>query len=231
MSKNKNVETPEAIEAIGEAMSKTELFIENNGKKITSVIFGLFILAALIFGYKLLILEPKLERAAEMIANAQSVFEQTNPDYQVALDGDENGAGFLEVIETYGSTPAGNIANHYAGICYVQLGDFDTAAKYLAQYKAVDGVPAQIINAQNLGLQGDVAVEVGDYAKAMTLYSSAINASDNVLTAPTYMRKSALVAIAMGDNAKAIELYKAIMSNYPSSIEARDAEKYIGAIE
>ncbi|MFR9602737.1 MAG: tetratricopeptide repeat protein [Rikenellaceae bacterium] len=229
MSTNKKVESPE--ETIGEAMSKTELFIENNGKKITSVIFGLFVLAALIFGFKVLILEPKLEKATAMIANAQTIFEQANPDYQAALDGDANGAGFLEVIGSYSSTPAGNVANHYAGICYLQLGDLDAASKYLSQYKAVEGVPAQFINAQNLGLQGDIAVEKGDYAKALTLYAGAVGASDNLLTAPNYMRKSALVAAAMGDNAKAVELYEAIISTYPSSIEARDAEKYLGAIK
>ncbi len=230
MSTNKTVESAGAIESIGEAMTKTELFFENNGKKITFGIFGLFIVAALIFGFKLLVIEPKLERAAEMISNAQTIFGQSTPDYQAALEGNENGAGFLEVIESYGSTPAGNIANHYAGICYLQLGDLDNATKFLSQYKAVEGIPAQVINAQNIGIQGDIAVENGDYAKATTLYNNAVKASDNILTAPIYLRKAAFVAIEMGDSAKAVELFKTILSNYPSSIEARDAEKYIGSI-
>ena len=43
-----------------------------------------------------------LTKAAERIAEAQYRFEEQNPDYQLALEGDANGAGFLDVIEEYG---------------------------------------------------------------------------------------------------------------------------------
>ncbi|MFI3292008.1 MAG: tetratricopeptide repeat protein [Rikenellaceae bacterium] len=231
MSTINKAETPEAMESIGEAMSKTELFFENNGKVISYGIFGLLLVAAVIFGYKTLIVEPKMEQASEMILNAQSIFEQSTPDYDAALNGNDSGAGFLEVIENYGSTPAGNLAAHYAGICYIKLGDLDNAAKYLAQYKAVESVPASIINAQNLGLQADIAVDKGDYTSAMNLYNKAIAISDNSYTAPLYMYKSALVAIETGDNAKATELLEKIISNYPNAVEARSAEKYLGTIK
>ncbi len=231
MATNQNVETPEVMESIGEAMSKTELFFENNGKKLSCAIFALVAVAAAIFGYKVLVVEPQMEKASAMLSNGQLIFEQENPDFNAALNGDENGVGFLEVIEKYGSTPAGNLANHYAGICYLKSGDLENAAKYLAQYDAMDGIPASLINAQNLGLQGDVAVDMGDLAKGATFYNSAISASDNVLTAPTYMRKAAIVAIEMGENAKAKELFETILAKYPASAEVRDAEKYLGTIK
>ncbi|MFI3301912.1 MAG: tetratricopeptide repeat protein [Rikenellaceae bacterium] len=231
MSTNHNAETPEMMESIGEAMSKTELFFEENGKKISYGIFALLIVAAVIFGYKTLVIEPKAQKGAEAISNAQNIFEQETPDYQAALNGNDLGAGFLEVIEAYGSTPAGNLASHYAGICYLQLGDFDNAAKYLAKYKAVDGIPASIINAQNIGLQGDIAVEMGEFAKAEALYAKAIKASDNIISAPMYMQKAALVAIANGNTEKAKELLEAISANYANSTEARSAEKYLGTIK
>ncbi len=231
MSKINKAETPEPMESIGEAMSKTELFFENNGKMISYGIFALLLIAAVVFGYKTLVIEPKMEQASEMIANAQSLFEQATPDYDAALNGNEAGAGFLEVIENYGSTPAGNLAAHYAGICYIKLGDLENGAKYLAKYRAVDGIPASIINAQNLGLQADIAVDKGDYAAATSLYQKAINASDNNYTAPLFTYKSALVAIEMGEGAKAKELLESIITNYPNSMEARSAEKYLGTIK
>lgn len=92
-------------ESLGEAMNKTELFFEENGRKIGYIFLGLLILAALIFGYRSLIVLPRAEKAAEMIAEAQYRFEATTPDFELALVGDENGAGFLDVIEKYGSTP------------------------------------------------------------------------------------------------------------------------------
>ena len=141
-------------ETLGEAMNRTELFFEKNGRNMAYIFLGLLVLAALIFGYRALIVAPRATKAAERIAEAQYRFEEQNPDYQLALEGDANGAGFLDVIEEYGSTPSGNLAKHYAGICYLKTGDLENAAKYLAKYSPVKGIPGALINAQNLGLQG-----------------------------------------------------------------------------
>ena len=94
-------------ETLGEAMNKTEFFFEKNGRMLSYVFLGLLVLAALVFGYRALIVSPRAEKAAEMIAEAQYRFEDQNADYALALEGDANGAGFLEVIEKYGSTPSG----------------------------------------------------------------------------------------------------------------------------
>ena len=149
-------------ETLGEAMNKTEFFFEKNGRMLSYVFLGLLVLAALVFGYRALIVSPRAEKAAEMIAEAQYRFEDQNADYALALEGDANGAGFLEVIEKYGSTPSGNLAKHYAGICYLKAGDLENAAKFLARYSPVKGIPGALINAQNYGLQGDIAVEQKD---------------------------------------------------------------------
>ena len=185
-----NVAEPESL---GEAMNRTELFFEKNGRKLTYVFLGLLVLAALVYGYRALIVAPRAEKAAEMIAEAQSRFEAENPDFELALQGDANGAGFLDVIEQYGSTPSGNLARHYAGICYLRTGDLENAAACLAKYSPVKGLPGALVNAQNYGLQGDVAVERQDYAKAVDFYRKAVKAADNNLTAPMYLRKACLL--------------------------------------
>ncbi len=218
-------------EALGAAMNKTELFFENNGRKMVYVFIGLLIVAGLIFGYRTLVSQPRIEKAAAMIAQAQLHFEAETPDFEVALNGDENGAGFLEVIEQYGSTPAGNLAKHYAGICHLRMGDLDNAAAYLAQYSAVDGLPGAIINAQNLGLQGDIAVEKENYAEALNLYGKAVAAADNNMTAPMYLRKAAMAAKALGNVEEAKALIERIMNTYPGSMEARDADRLMGSLE
>lgn len=217
-------------ESLGEAMNKTELFLEKNGRTMSYAILALFVLAALVFGYRALIVAPRAEKAAAMIARAQGLFEGETPDYELALAGDANGAGFLEVIEQFGSTPSGNLAKHYAGICYLRLGDLENAAAYLAKFSPVSGIPGAIINAQNLGLQGDVAVERQDYAKAAKLYAKAVKASDNNLTAPMYLRKAALAEQAQGHKAEAAALLERIIASYPASMEAREAEKLLGGV-
>ena len=68
-------------------------------------------------------------------------------DYTAALEGDGSNAGFLDVVSQYGATRPGRLAAHYAGVCYMKLGDFDAAMEYLNKYKKVKGAPGVIINA------------------------------------------------------------------------------------
>ena len=217
-------------ESLGQAMNKTELFLERNGRTMSYVILALFLLAALIYGYRAMIVAPRAEKAAAMIAQAQSRLESETPDYELSLLGDANGAGFLEVIEQFGGTPSGNLAKHYAGICYLRTGDLENAAAYLAKFSPVSGIPGAIINAQNFGLQGDVAVEQQDYAKAVKFYNKAVKASDNNLTAPMYLRKAALAEQALGHAAQAAALLEQLLASYPMSMEAREAEKLLGGV-
>ncbi len=223
-----NVAAPETL---GEAMDKTELFFENNGRKMVYVFAALLVAAALVFGYRSLVSQPRAEKAAALIAEAQYRFETENPDFELALAGDANGAGFLDVVEKYGSTPAGNLAKHYAGICYLRQGDLEQAAAYLAKFKPVKGLPGAIVNAQNWGLQGDVAVERGDYGKAVKFYEKAVKAADNNLTAPMYLRKAGLAARAAGDKKGAEAFFRRIADDYPASMDAREADKLIGSLQ
>lgn len=222
-----NVAEPEVL---GEAMNKTERFFEENGRKMSYIFLGLLALGVVIYGYRALVSQPRVAKAAELIAEAQARFDAETPDYALALTGDANGAGFLDVIEQYGSTPSGNLAKHYAGICYLKQGDLEQAAAYLSKYSPVKGLPGAIINAQNYGLQGDVAVEQDDYKRAVALYEKAVEAADNNLTAPMYLRKAGLAARAAGDDKQAVALFQRILDEYPASMDARDAEKLLGTV-
>ncbi|MFI3332446.1 MAG: tetratricopeptide repeat protein [Rikenellaceae bacterium] len=226
MAKNK-VTTPE-IEILGEeAINKTEHFFEENGKKLIYTIVALVVVAVVVFGYKSVVVEPRMEKASAMLYKAQVVLEAETPDYQLALNGDAAIPGFLEVADNYGSTPSGNLAKHYAGVSYLHLGDMANAAKYLAQYKPVKGLIGSIINAQNYALQGDIAVEGDDFSKAVALYRKAVKASDNPITAPSYLFKAALASIAAGDTAGAKSILNEITTSYPGTDESNKANKYL----
>ncbi|MFI3285630.1 MAG: hypothetical protein R3Y08_03155 [Rikenellaceae bacterium] len=230
MAKNK-VTTPELEVISEEAISKTEHFFENNGKNIIYAIVALVVVAVAVFGYKSVVVEPRMEKASAMLYKAQILLESETPDYQLALDGDASTPGFLEVADSYGSTPSGNLAKHYAGICYIHTGDMANAAKYLSQYKPVKGLVASVINAQNLALQGDVAVESDNFTKAIPLYLKAVEASNNPITAPAYLIKAALASIAAGDKAGAKSIFTDITTNYPNTDEANKANKYLASMK
>lgn len=223
----KKIDNQEEL-VVAEAVSKTEKWFEENGKKVIIALVVLLILVGGSYAYKYFVVDKNEAAASELIVAAQENFAAENPNYELALNGDESGAGFLDVIEQYGSTNAGNIAKHYAGICYLRLGDLDNAAKYLAEYNAVGGsVVAEIIDAQNLGLQGDVAVEKGNYAEAVKLFGKAVDASENNYTAPYYLLKKAAALAAAGEAEAAKACYKSIVVKYPNSAEAREAEKLL----
>ena len=208
------------------ALDKTELFFQKNTKQLLIGLLVVVIIVGGYFGYEYAIKRPRAVKAAEMMFVAEQLFAAE--DYATALEGDGSNAGFLDVVEQYGSTRTGRLAAHYAGICYMKTGDMDAALDYLGRYKAVKGAPGVIINAQNLGLQGDIYTDKGDYAKAEEMYRKAVDAADNVLSTPYYLRKLAFVYAEQGKTDKALEACKRIKTDYSSSLEARDIDKLIG---
>lgn len=220
-------EDPEA--RIESALSRTETFIMEHGKKLLLAVVAVVVVAGAWMLYKNVWQVRRAESASAMMYVAQQNLGQQLWD--AALNGDGNNAGFLEVIRSYGGTPEGNMARHYAGICQLKLGQMDEALASLAGYKAVSGVPGGIVNAENLGLQGDIWVGKGDNAKAADLFARAAKAGNDELTTPLYLKKQGLALAAAGRGEEAIAAYQRILDDYPASIEAQDVEKYIGAAE
>ena len=222
----KEVVTPQD-EMLASAQTQGENFFEKNSKMVVVAIVVIFALAAAIFGYKKVIVEPRMTKAQEMLFEAQYQFESQNADFALALNGNENTPGFAQVVEQYGNTPAGNLARMYAAACSLRLGEFDQAQSYINSFKNVKGVPGEIINAMAAGIKGDIAVEKGDNAAAAKLFEQAAKVSENDFTTPMYLRKAALAYKAMGDEAKAEELMKVINEQYPASYDAREAIKLV----
>lgn len=222
----KEVVTPQD-EMLASAQTQGENFFEKNSKMVVVAIVVIFALAAAIFGYKKVIVEPRMTKAQEMLFEAQYQFESQNADFALALNGNENTPGFAQVVEQYGNTPAGNLARMYAAACSLRLGEFDQAQSYINSFKNVKGVPGEIINAMAAGIKGDIAVENGDNAAAAKLFEQAAKVSENDFTTPMYLRKAALAYAAMGNDAKATELMKVINEQYPASYDAREAIKLV----
>ena len=220
----KQVMTPQE-EALAQAQAQTENFFEKHSKAVVIAMIAIFVLAAAIFGYKKLVSEPRMQAAQEMLYEAQYQFEQQNADFALALNGDENTPGFAQVAEQYGNTPAGNLANLYAAACAIRLGEFDSAEAYLNKFHKVKGTPGEIVNAMAAGLKGDIAVEKGDNAAAAAAFEAAAKVSDNLYTAPLYLRKAAQAYTAAGNEAKAQECLSIIADKYANSPEINNAMK------
>ncbi|MCF8368730.1 MAG: tetratricopeptide repeat protein [Bacteroidales bacterium] len=220
MAKKKDT-AEERIVAVEEALSKTEQFIENNQKVITWVVGALIVVVLIFFGYRKFIQLPK-ENAAQMaIFPAQNYFEQDSID--LALFGDGENYGFVDVADEYSSTDAGNLAKYYAGICYLQKNEYETAIDYLKKFSSSD----LLLPSMALGAIGDAYMQLGEINKAIDYYLDAASKNANDFTGPTFLVKAGWAYEINQDYKDAIEVYTKIKKEYPTSREAREIEKYI----
>lgn len=229
MATKKKNEEPMPEQNIENALGQGQQFIQDNAKPLVISLAAIVLIVVCAFGYRHFISEPRQEKAAEAIFAAEQSFN--NGDFETALNGDGTNLGFLDVISSFGSTRQGNIAKHYAGICYYKTGDYEKAIATLKGYKATKGAPNSIINAQNLGMIADALVQSGKQKEAVPYYEKAIAASDNVLVTPYYLKKLGMLQETLGNSKAALELYEKISTSYPTSMEASDILKYIGAVE
>ena len=213
----------ENAEAIVEAVSKTEQFFEKNGKLLISILAGAVVLCAAVFCWYKFVNQPQVVEAQGQMALAEQNFRAA--DYEVALNGDGNVLGFNQIIDEYGAK-AGKAVYFYAGVCELQLGNFDAAIKALENYKGKDAILA----ARATACIGDAYVGLENYAKALGYFEKAAAVVDNMFAAG-YLLKAGIVAEKLGQNEKALGFYKTIEDQYPQSMEAYEIGKYIARVE
>ena len=218
----KEITNPNA-EAVVEAVSKTEKFFNENGKLLSIIAAAVVVVAAGIFCWYKFAYQPKVEEAQGQMAYAEQNFRAGN--YETALNGDGNVLGFVQVMDEYGAK-AGKSVYFYAGVCELQLGNWDAAIKYLNSYKGKDAILA----ARAAACIGDAYIGLEEYSKALAQFEKAANMADNLFAAQ-YLVKAGVTAEKLGQDAKALEFYKKVKDQYPSSMEGYDVDKYIGRIE
>lgn len=226
MEKNVEEKNTEKISFI----SKSEQFIENNQKLIIGVISAILVVVLAIFGINKFVSQPRQQKANEAIFAAEQYFAQGN--FNAALYGDSTSndkysVGLLQVIDKYGSTKAGKRAKYEAGICYLRLGHYADALKYLDKYNGKD----QLTPVFNEMMKGDAEVEQGNTAAAIKHYEKAANMDDNPISAPFALFKAGVCYMMSDNNAKAVECFKKVKSDYPESSLFAEMDGFIAYAE
>ena len=210
-------------EAVVEAVSKTEQFFNENGKLLGGVLAGLVVVAVATFCWVKFAYQPAVAEAQGQMAVAEENFRAA--DYELALNGDGNVLGFAQIIDEYGAK-AGKAASFYAGVCELQLGNYEAAINYLKTYNGKDA----ILKARALACIGDAYVGLENYETALGYFEKAAAVIDNMYAAG-YLLKAGLTAEKLGQNEKALGYYKQIKENYPMAPQAYDVDKYISRVE
>ncbi len=215
--KEENVEKIATDEGVVPA---TENFFVKYQKVIIFAFVAIIVVILAIFGIRKFYSQPRQEKANVAVFAAEQYFAQN--DYQTALNGNERHDGFLAVIDRYGNTKAGQRAKYNAGLCYLHLGNYEEAAKMLAQYNGKDLYTPILATMA----EGDAKCELGQNKEALKLYEKAAAMDDNFITTPMAYFKAGMMYVIMGDAANAKAAFEKV-KNYPESTEYRDIDKYI----
>lgn len=220
MSKKHAVDIEENLEAIKTSLNTAESFIERHRVRLLIGV-GVVVLAALvIYGTKKFYVEPRNERAQDAMFEAVKAFETGN--FDLALKGNGNAMGLLEILDSYGSTPAGNLAQLYVGLSYLHLGNFKDAVEYIKDFDTDEIIMKSVAK----GALGDAYAELDQVEKALDAYEDAAEFKVP-MTAPRFLAKAAILYESQKKWDKAIKHYETIKYSYPASSEARDADKNI----
>jgi tetratricopeptide (TPR) repeat protein len=220
MAKTKKEENPQGIKNVEQTLTSTEQFLEENYKPL---LIGLVVVVALVglFWLGKMYIGKKNDEAQSQMYQAQKYLELDS--ISLALNGDGNYLGFLDIAKEYKFTSAGNLAKYGAGICYLHLGNYEEAIDFLKKYSKKD----KVIGSIAIGATGDAYVELGDNEKGISQYLEAAEFADNSFNTPLFLMKAAELYELSGKYSEALKLYQQIKDEYPESTEGSSIDKYI----
>jgi tetratricopeptide (TPR) repeat protein len=207
-------------------IAKAKDFWTRNSKVISIVCVVVVLGVAGYFIYNNYIQKPKEEKSIDLLFKAEEYYRLDS--FNLALKGDGQYKGFLDVIKQYGGTESGNLACYYAGVCYVKLNDNQNAITYLKKFDA-DSKPAR---ARTYKLLGDASADLGKNADAVDYYKKAARAfeDDKTGSAEALFLAAYLTDRGLKDQKEAISLYKEVKEKYPNTLGAADADKYLAQL-
>ena len=224
MAKKKSTKD-DNLQELESALTRTEQYIEDNQKVITYVVGAVILVVGAYLAFHKFYMQPKEEEALSQMFMAENYFEKDS--FNLAINGDGNYLGFLDVIDDYGMTKSANRAKYYTGISYLHMGQYEDAIDYLKKFKTDDLLLAPV----KMGAIGDAMLELGKKDDALKQYKKAYAKTENELTTPVYKMKAARLLESMDKFDEALKLYEEIKKDYPQSTEGTTVDKYIARVK
>ncbi|MDR1680573.1 MAG: tetratricopeptide repeat protein [Prevotellaceae bacterium] len=219
---SKQIKSQDPEQAVGRTLSKAEQFLEKHKNTLLYALIAVVAVISVYFGYQRLYKVPLQDEARGQMFMAEQYFRVDS--FALALNGDGNAYGFLQIRDEYGSH-AGKILPFYIGCCQLHLGQYEEAIASLQSYKGTD----EIVAARALACIGDAYAELGNLDEACSWFLKAANFRDNQYAA-RYLKKAATIREAQGNTAAALKLYEQIKLNYSQTAEGREVDKFIARL-
>ncbi|MDR0657619.1 MAG: hypothetical protein LBG18_01555 [Mediterranea sp.] len=207
---------------VEEALTQSEAFIVKYKSSIIGAVAAIILIVAGILMYKNLYADPREEKAQIALFKGQQLFEQDA--FEMALNGDSiDYKGFLHVAGEFSGTKAANLARAYAGICYMNLGEYEKAIRELDKFSGDDIMVAPSV----LGAIGNSYAKLEQLDKATSYLIKAADQADNNTLSPIFLMQAGNIYEKQGKFADAVTAYTRIKDKYFQSYQAMDIDKYI----
>ncbi|NBL64506.1 hypothetical protein GV828_04740 [Flavobacterium sp. NST-5] len=225
--------TAGVFNSLDEGASKTEEWVAKNQKIILGVIGAIAFVAIGWLVYTKFIVGPKEQDAANSLAQAQKHFQEAanatdakvaDSLYALSLKVTEGQPGFVQIAEDFSGTDAGNLANYYAGIAYLQTKKYKEAIESLEKFKSDDAFVAPLAK----GAIGDAFSQLNQPKEALEYYLKAAKLNENEVTSPRFLLKAGQTALALNQKEEALKYFTEIKEKYDTSIEAQNIDAMIG---
>lgn len=212
------IENKQSAPEIQNTLNTKEAFVVKYKKTITACIV---LLIALIGGGMIFksCQNARQEKASSEMAVAQQMLLETQGaemymadsllqvQYQTMLNGNPAEAvkGFLKIADEYSSTDAGNLANLYAGLCYMNMNKPQDAVKYLEKFDTEDD---QMVSPAAMVALGNAYASLNQLDKAVEMIKKGAEKADNMTVSAQAYIQAAEILETQKKNAEALELYK-----------------------
>lgn len=212
-------------------ITKTIAFFNQYQKIIYGILIGLMVVILLILAFNKFYLQPKNDKGSAMIVKAIEYYSRAvqmgdTASYTLALEGDDENEGFLDIISGYKMTKVANSAKYFAGLCYLQIGEKEDALNYLLKFKKKENV--YWYNCQ--ALIGDIYDDEGDVDKAIKYYKKAVKGENPYFT-PITLFKLAQMYERNEDWKAAFNTYQRINKDFFEQYQLMGVDRYMERAE
>ena len=203
-------------------VTKTLAFFNKYQNIIYGVIIGILVIALAALAFNRFYLQKKnAEASAMMTQPVQWLTQGDTASLKLALEGDGENSGFIDIADNYKITKTANTANYYAGLTYLKLGQKEEALEYLKKFKKKEDVFWYACQA----LIGDIYDDMDDESKAISYYEKAVKGEDPYFT-PMSLFKLAQMYERKEDWNNALAAYQRIEKDFYTEYNRMSIAQY-----
>lgn len=211
----------EPILDIQETYSKAEQYFEDNKRNISIIGGSILAVIAGYFAWKYVYVADLETEAQKQLFYAENYFHRDS--LNLAINGDAQHAGLIEITEEYGVTKSGNLAEYYLGMSYLKKGEYENAITHLSNFKSGD----HMVGPMARGAIGDAYMEQGQFDEAASHYLKAAGEESNSFISPIFLKKAGIAYEENKDYENAAKVYERIQNEFPKTDEGKNIDKYI----